>query len=198
MTRRTRRRKRNQEDFTMFTRTTLILIFLFSFLSLCQAQSKSSDKTKSNTTSQPTNDQQADDEKKFDPPPVLTLNADRDLIVKLLMKQMKDKEFRLTKKEPDVLVFEKRIPGAEAAIKRNGYDRSTMTPIVDDPKMIMAFGFESKEKGTLIVARMIETTVIGIEIFRRDVTEKKQGRVSLNKILEQLKLDLEREQNSNK
>lgn len=140
---------------------------------------------------------QADEERKWDHTPEITIPAEQQLIVNVLKKQMKDDGYRLIKQEADVLVFDRRTPGAAAAERRNSYNRTTMTPIIDDPRTIMAFGLTVKKKDTLVVARLMVTTVIQSQILQRDVTDKKMARITLNKVLDQLKTEIDKKGNAN-
>ena len=102
---------------------------------------------------------------------------------------MKQQEFTLTQKDANKIVFSKRTPGAEAATRRNQFDRNLTTPIIDDPRTILAFILTEKDAGYVVAGRIIVTTIVNSQVFSFDVSEHKKARIELNRILERLKSD---------
>jgi hypothetical protein len=130
-----------------------------------------------------------DEEKRLNRPALIFVKADRERIYALLAEQMKQREFTLTQKDANKIVFSKRTPGAEAATRRKQFDRSVTTPIIDDPRTILAFILIEKNSGYVVAGRMIVTTILNSQVFSFDVSERKEARINLNKTLEKLKSD---------
>jgi hypothetical protein len=140
-----------------------------------------------NPTKQSETAEKSSDEKRFNRPAVIFVKADRERIYALLAEQMKEQEFTLIEKDVNKIVFSKRAPGAEAATMRKQFDRRLNTPIIDDPRTILAFILIEKNRGYVVGGRMIVTTIINSEVFSLNVSQDKQARIVLNKILEKLK-----------
>lgn len=136
---------------------------------------------------------QSAEEKRLNREPVITIKADRETIFRLLAGHMQEQGFRLLKKDNEVMVFDQRVGGAAAAIRRRSFDHSTTTPIVDDPRIIMAFGITRTKDAYMVVGRFVKTTVAQSQVISRDLTSQQKGRISLNRALEKLKSEAERE-----
>jgi hypothetical protein len=129
------------------------------------------------------------EEKRRNLPALIFVKADRERIYALLAEQMKEQEFTLIQKDADRIVFSKRTPGAEAATIRKQFDRRVTTPIIDDPRSILAFVFVEKNGGYVVGGRMIVTTIRNSQVLSFDVSKRKEARMHLNKVLEKLKSD---------
>jgi hypothetical protein len=133
------------------------------------------------------------EEKRLNREPVITIKAERETISKLLASHMQEQGFRLLKKDNEVMVFDQRVGGAAAAIRRRSFDHSTTTPIVDDPRIIMAFGITRTKNAYMVVGRFVKTNVAESRVSSRDLTNQQEGRISLNRALEKLKAEVERQ-----
>ena len=129
------------------------------------------------------------EEKKPELPALIFVKADREKIYALLAEQMKEQEFTLVQKDADRIVFSKRTRGAGAATIRKQLDRRVTTPIIDDPRSILAFVLIEKDGGYVVGGRMIVTTIVNSQVFSFDVSKRKEPRMHLNKILAKLKSD---------
>ncbi len=167
---------------------TLIVISICAVPGLGQNSTLSTGQ-KSSTKSPKPVVEKSSEEKRLNLPALIFVKADRERIYALLAAQMKEQEFTLIQKDADRIVFSKRAPGADAATKRKQFDRRVTTPIIDDPRSILAFVLVEKEGGYVVGARMIATTVLNSQVLSFDVSKYKGPRVHLNKILEKLKSD---------
>ena len=134
---------------------------------------------------------ESSEEKRLNRPALIFVKADRERIYALLAGWMKEQEFTLIEKDADKIVFSKRSSGAEAATRRKQFDRRLTTPIIDDPRVILAFILIEKNRGYVVGGRMIVTTIINSQVFSTDVSQHKGTRLGLNRILEKLKSDAE-------
>lgn len=72
---------------------------------------------------------------------------------------------------------------------RKQFDRRLNTPIIDDPRTILAFVLIEKKTGCVVGARMIVTTIVNSQVFSLDVSKRKETLIGLTRILEKLKSD---------
>lgn len=100
---------------------------------------------------------------------------------------MKRQKYELLQKDDNKIAFSRRTLGADAAIRRRNFDRNTTTPLIDDPRQIIAFILTAKSDGYVVAGRLIVTTVIASQVATFDLSEHKEVKIILNKELETLK-----------
>jgi len=172
---------------------TLALIFVYVNSVFAQNTNPGVGTDKNSDRQAKSEGQKGDEDRRLDRPPLIFVKADREKIYMLLAEQMKQQEFKLTKKDVNKIVFSKRTPGADAAISRKQYDRTVNTPIIDDPQIITAFILTEKNNGFVVAGRMIVTTIFpGSRVASFDVSDQKGAKVSLNRMLEMLVADNEK------
>jgi hypothetical protein len=180
------------------TRLLAMLILTIAFVVSHSAAAQAGKVQVSEATPKANAESQSAEEKRLNREPVITIKADRETIYRLLASHMQEQGFRLLKKDNEVMVFDQRVGGAAAAIRRRSFDHSTTTPIVDDPRTIMAFGITRTKTAYMVVGRFVKTTVVMSEVSSRDLTAQKEGRINLNRALEKLKSAAERESGTTK
>jgi len=135
----------------------------------------------------------SEETKRLDRPALIFVKADREKIYTLLAGQMKQQKYEFDRKDTGKIVFSRRTTGVDAAIQRKSVNRTLTTPMIDDPRTIVAFILTESKNGFVVAGRMIGTVIIpGGQVASFDVSDERAARISLNKFLEKLKTEAER------